>query len=123
MDYQHAMLTEVNAAVVAGDVAVDAAARERIQRFTDRIVDGDESAWDDFTQYLRDHQSVARVVGRHLVGVGYRFLDEELDRLRQIKSERKLNEEERDYALYVLTALINEITKLACKTGTPSTSD
>ena len=117
------MLTEVNAAVVAGHIAVDSVTREHIQRFTDRIIDGDKSAWTDFTQYLHTHQSVARVVGRHLVGVGYRFLDEELDRLRQIKNQRALNDEERDYALDVLTALMNEITKLACKTGVPATND
>jgi hypothetical protein len=119
MQYRQAMLTEINAAVVAGEIPVNAATREHIQRCADRIVDGDETAWGDFAKYLREHQTELRLVGRHLVGVGYRFLDEELERLHQIKAERPFNQQERDYGLHVLTQLLNEITALACKTGIP----
>lgn len=119
MDYQQAMLTEINAAVEAGEIVVDSSVREHIQSCTDRMVDGDKSAWVDFTQYLREHQSAARVVGRNLVRIGYRFLDGELERLRQFKAGRPLNESEHEYRLNTLTQLLDAITNLACKTGTP----
>ena len=119
MDYQLAMLTEINDAVVSGVVKVDSDATAYIDACAKRINDGDQTAWTDFTTYLRDHQSTARLIGRHLVGVGYRFLDDELDRLRAIKAERPLNEDERNYGLHVLTELINDVTKLASKTGAP----
>lgn len=121
MDYREALLTEFGADIARGTVDVDTDAAQYIACCAERISSGDLSAWDSFTDYLRSRQPVAKTIARHLVAIGYRFLDDELDRLREIKSLRPLNEEERVQTLRDLPRLIDSITKLASKVGVPDT--
>jgi hypothetical protein len=46
------MLTEINTAVVTGDIAVDSEARAHIRSCTDRIVDGDDCGGNRRAEFL-----------------------------------------------------------------------
>ena len=119
MDYQPYILNKLVDAIAAGDLDVDQDASSHFHSCADRVNAGDQSAWTAFTDYLTSNQSVARTEGTFLVGTGYGFLDDELDRLRDLKERGELTEADRAFALGSLTGLIDQVTKLACKVGTP----